>query len=64
MNNLQKSYDSYDKTNVHLKMIENRYHKRNLYLIRKRKPLYNSPPRKGIPHNTSNDLSKYLKIIL
>lgn len=63
MNKLQKAYDSYDKTNMHLKMVENLYHQKNLYLIKNRKNKY-SPPSAGITHQNRN-LSKisYIKII-
>ena len=57
MNQAQKSYNSYDKTNIMLKITENLYHQRNLYLIKNRKNQYNAKPQKGI-HSQKDDLSK------
>lgn len=57
MNQVQKAYNSYEKTNIMLKITENLYHQRNLYLIKNRKSQYNSRPTQGI-HSQKDDLSK------
>lgn len=58
MNQIQRAYDSHDKTSQLLKMNENLYHQRNLYLIRRRKPLFCSfSP--IYPHKDTGDISKY-----
>lgn len=57
MNNIQKTYDSNDKTNMHLKMQENLYHQRNLYLIKNRKPIFGIHFNKQ-RHDAKGDLSK------
>lgn len=57
MNQVQKAYNSYEKTNIMLKITENLYHQRNLYLIKNRKSQYNSRPVPGI-HSQKDDLSK------
>lgn len=40
MNNIQKAFDSHDKNKTLLKIKENLYHQRNLYLIKNRKPMF------------------------
>ena len=42
MNQRQRSYDSYDKTNKLLKLTNSFYHFRNLEHIKKRKPQFGS----------------------
>ena len=44
MNQRQKSYDSYDKTNKLLKLTNSYYHYRNLETIKKRRPQYSDVP--------------------
>jgi hypothetical protein len=60
MNPMQKAYDSYDKNNMLLKTVENKYHHQNLALIRNRKNKYREPA-KSI-HTRKPDLSTYTYI--
>ena len=60
MNPMQKAYDSYDKNNMLLKTVENKYHHQNLALIRNRKNKYNAPA-KSI-HTRKPDLSMYIYV--